>query len=263
MLKQAFVLIIKCLVLGIAGVGKTNLKRLLLSEKTDGKTGRVSTGLVQDFVGSIKSILAEVDEKDTGNWEVLDEAKLMQVLANACSTNRLTPSSVPVETKIRSHPAAHMESSKSAEDAVQKSDNNVPSLPPTEHDEGPKEPIPMDDTNSPTAQSVSQLFINAFKNAIDQKKIPHLKVVLVSFIDSGGQPQFLDLLPAFVQDVSVVLFAVNLSESMDQCPEICFYGQDSQLVGKPYTSPSSHKQVFEQCVRAAHTRDVHLRSGHT
>ena len=67
--------IIKCLVLGIAGVGKTHLKRLLLSEGTDGTTARVSTGLadnpVQAFVGSISSILAGVVEEDNGKWEVM------------------------------------------------------------------------------------------------------------------------------------------------------------------------------------------------
>ena len=56
--------IIKCLVLGIAGVGKTHLKWLLLSENTDKHAGRVSTGIadnpVHAFVGSVKSILAGV-----------------------------------------------------------------------------------------------------------------------------------------------------------------------------------------------------------
>ena len=83
-----------------------------------------------------------------------------------------------------------------------------------------------------------------------------MKLTLVQFIDSGGQLQFLELLPAFVQDVSIILFVVNLSEHVDHCPEIYFY-KDGQPVGKPYTSPSSHKQVLEQCIRAANARDVH------
>ena len=79
--------IIKCLVLGIAGVGKTCLKRLLLQilQNTDGPIGRVSTGLadnpIQALVGSVSSILASVVEGDTGIWEVLDETKLMKVIA--------------------------------------------------------------------------------------------------------------------------------------------------------------------------------------
>ena len=94
------------------------------------------------------------------------------------------------------------------------------------------------------------MFIEALKN-IAETKVPNVKVV--HFINSGGQPQFLELLPAFVQDVSAILFAVNLSERLDHCPMIYFYGWDGQPVGSPF----SHKQMLEQCVRAAHARDVH------
>ena len=106
--------------------------------------------------------------------------------------------------------------------------------------------------DNPATGEVDSRFIEAFKN-ISCKKV--LNVRLVQFIDSGGQPQFLELLPAFIQDVSVVLYAINLSESLNHCPMIYFYGKDSQPVGNPYKSPSSHKQVLEQCVRAAHARD--------
>ena len=91
--------IIKCLVLGIAGVGKTHLKRLLLSENTDGTVGRVSTGLadnpIQAFVGSISSILAGVDEEDAGKWEVMDEAKLTQLLTRAYQVKPSVPPIIP------------------------------------------------------------------------------------------------------------------------------------------------------------------------
>ena len=227
---------IKCLVLGIAGVGKTHLKRLLLSENTDKDTGRVSTGLadnpVQAFVGSIKSILAGVDEKDGGIWEVLDEAKLMQVLATAYQKN---PSPLPPTAPIATQKSPHQP----AEAEV-----NVWSSPPYEHQESPLQPPREDKSHdNQAAASVLSQFIEALKN----NKPINLKVTLVQFIDSGGQPQFLELLPAFVQDVSAILFAVNLSESLDHRPEIYFYGQDGKPVGKPYTSPSSHKEVLEQC----------------
>ena len=258
---------IKCLVLGIAGVGKTHLKRLLLLESTENHTTRVSTGLadnpVQAFVGSVKSILAGVDEKDSGIWEVLDEAKLMQVLATAYQKNPSPlPPTAPIATQESPHPADQQQPSTPAEDPVSKPDDKpVQSPPSTELPSSPfvEHPTPLEPEreqkfeDSQAAGGVLSQFIEALKN----NKPLDLKVTLVQFIDSGGQPQFLELLPAFVQDVSAILFAVNLSESLDHCPEIYFYGQDGKPVGKPYTSPSSHKQVLEQCVRAAHVRDVH------
>ena len=246
--------IIKCLVLGIAGVGKTHLKSLLLSEGTDGRTARVSTGLadnpVQAFVGSISSILAGVDEEDSGNWEVMDEVKLTQVLTRAYHVAPLPPATTPSQL---SYPQAS--TSGAVHDMSESIHVDIHTLSTSPSISHPEHVISqVGDLPDQAPDEAAELFIEAFKN-ITEKKVLNLK--LVHFIDSGGQPQFLDLLPAFVQDVSAILFAVNLSESLDHTPMIHFYGQDGKPVGEPYQSPSSHKQVLEQCVRAADNRDVH------
>ena len=246
--------IIKCLVLGIAGVGKTHLKRLLLSEGTDGTTARVSTGLadnpVQAFVGSINSILAGVDEEDSGNWEVMDEVKLTQVLTRAYHVAPLPPATTPSQL---SYPQAA--TSGAVHDMSESIHVDIHTLSTSPSISHPEHVISqVGDLPDQAPDEAAELFIEAFKN-ITETKVLNLK--LVHFIDSGGQPQFLDLLPAFVQDVSAILFTVNLSESLDHTPMIHFYGQDGKPVGEPYQSLSSHKQVLEQCVRATDIRDVH------
>ena len=243
--------IIKCLDLGIAGVGKTHLKRLLLSEKTDKPNFRVSTGLadnpVQAFVGSVESIVAGVDENDTGRWEVMDDEKLLEVLVKGCQLEPALPT-IPIETLVTPH-SAHHEPYEAPERAAFKPDDN-PSSPFINPSQRLSKRAKLHANDS-----VDSLVIDFFRK-IKDSKMKNVKLTLVQFIDSGGQPQFLELLPAFIQNVSMILFVVNLSEHLDHCPYIYFY-KEGQPVGKPYKSPSSHKQVLEQCIRAASARDVH------
>ena len=246
--------IIKYLVLGIAGVGKTCLKRLLLPlpQNRDGPIGRVSTGLadnpIQALVGSVSSILASVVEGDTGKWEVLDETKLMKVIASAYQVSVSPPATPPAPKMPR------LSINESVHDSTESHSHHVPTSPPNnlQVNKIASENEPLYD---PAIQEIDSLIIEGFKIKISDWK--ELNVKLVHFIDSGGQPQFLELLPAFVQDLSAILYAVNLSEPLDHHPIIYFYGQDCKPLGKPYKSPSSHNQVLHQCVRATYTGDVH------
>eukprot|EP00731_Ephydatia_muelleri_P038006 Em0627g2a len=248
--------IIKCLVLGIAGVGKTCLKRLLLQipQNIDGPIGRVSTGLadnpIQALVGSVSSIVASVVEGDTGIWEVLDETKLMKVIASAYQADSSHPATPPPASTM-----PRVAINVSVLDNTESHNRHVPTMSPPYNlfvnTIASGNELALD----PAIQEIDSLIIEVFKSKLSDWK--ELNVKLVHFIDSGGQPQFLELLPAFVQDLSAILYAVNLSEPLDHHPMIYFYGQDCKPLGKPYQSPSSHKQVLHQCVRATYTGDVH------
>ena len=248
--------IIKCLVLGIAGVGKTCLKRLLLHlpQNIDGPIGRVSTGLadnpIQVLVGSVSSILVNVIEGDIGKWEVLDETKLMQVVASAYHVNA-SPSSTPPPTPKWQSASIN----ESVHDNVEFQCHHMPTTSYPIKMYASKIASESENPLDPVIEEVDSILIEVFKNKILDWK--ELNVKLVQFIDSGGQSQFLHLLPAFVQDLSAILYAVNLSEPLDHHPMIYFYGHDCQPLGEPYQSPSSHRQVLHQCVRATYTGDVH------
>ena len=248
--------IIKCLVLGIAGVGKTCLKRLLLQipQNTDGPIGRVSTGLadnpIQALVGSVSSILASVVEGDTGIWEVLDETKLMKVIASAYQADSSHPATPPPASTM-----PRVAINVSVLDNTESHNRHVPTMSPPNNLYVNTIASGNELALDPAIQEIDSLIIEVFKSKLSDWK--ELNVKLIHFIDSGGQPQFLELLPAFVQDLSAILYAVNLSEPLDHHPMIYFYGQDCKPLGKPYQSPSSHKQVLHQCVRATYTGDVH------
>ena len=60
----------------------------------------------------------------------------------------------------------------------------------------------------------------------------------IYLIDSGGQIEFLEVLPAFLQHISVCLFVTKLSEMLSECPKIEYFENGNPL-GEPALCPSN------------------------
>ena len=97
--------------------------------------------------------------------------------------------------------------------------------------------------------------INHKSPSVDNKKLFGVK--WIQFIDSGGQLQYHDILPLFIQDPMVTIFVLKLSEELSHHPTIEYYGADGKPVGKPYRSSLSHKQILQHCLGAIHSQDAH------
>ena len=97
--------------------------------------------------------------------------------------------------------------------------------------------------------------INPKSPSVDNKKLFGVK--WIQFIDSGGQLQYHDILPLFIQDPMVTIFVLKLSEELSHHPTIEYYGADGKPVGKPYRSSLSHKQILQHCLGAIHSQDAH------
>ena len=97
--------------------------------------------------------------------------------------------------------------------------------------------------------------INPNSPCVDNRKLFGVK--WIQLIDSGGQLQYHDILPLFIQDPMVTIFVLKLSEELSHHPTIEYYGADGKPVGKPYRSSLSHKQILQHCLGAIHSQDAH------
>ena len=97
--------------------------------------------------------------------------------------------------------------------------------------------------------------INPKSPHVDNRKLFGVK--WIQFIDSGGQLQYHDILPLFIQDPMVTIFVLKLSEELSHHPTIEYYGADGKPVGKPYRSSLSHKQILQHCLGTIHSQDAH------
>ena len=68
-------------------------------------------------------------------------------------------------------------------------------------------------------------------------------------IDTGGQPQFHEVLPIFMQSTSASMFTIKLSEKLSDHPLIEYYDNDGKLVGIPYCSAFTNQQILIHCMR--------------
>ena len=252
--------VIKCLILGAAGVGKTHLKHLLL--KKDPPEQRVSTGLADNPVRAISSTLAGVGGQEEDDLFVVeDDRALMSLVGQTIHDGVSMVTSL--DAVVSTLPKMTI--------------NNVP--PSDGASVGPPDPIPADvnttkDTTTQQSRTVaiedelihhinhssgkgwlrSDLVLPVPSPYVEKKRLFGVK--WVQFIDSGGQLQYHDILPLFIRNPGVTVFTLDLSEELSHHPRTEYYGADGKPVGKPYRSSLSHKQILQHCLGAVHSQDA-------
>ena len=75
----------------------------------------------------------------------------------------------------------------------------------------------------------------------------------IIFVDSGGQPQFHEMLPAFLRRMTLYVFLFKLSEDLAAKPVVEYYNSKGEVVGTPYQSAQTNEQLFQHCLRTLHT----------
>ena len=83
----------------------------------------------------------------------------------------------------------------------------------------------------------------------------------IYLIDSGGQPHFHNLLPLFVQGISLAIYVFRLSNKLSDSPLVEYYKND-QPVGKTYrpflTTETNFKYLVQSMQSQAHSKESRL-----
>ena len=206
--------IIKCLLFGPAGVGKTCLLRLLLGMLP--LPLRQSTACIEQ---AIRAICVKYGIDSEGEWQKVDSNRLCDLLAGSVSKQA---------TSIRYC--------------------KDPSLP-DDHEGATSHDHEMD---TASARPVSLTMEAIFKRLEDKpaEELGKLQdMTWVYLVDSGGQPQFHELLTAFVRNASIGIFVHKLSERLDDNPHVQYFDKQGEQCGKGYPSPLSNRDILQHCVQ--------------
>ena len=230
--------LVKALVVGSAGVGKTSLIKLLLDQ--DPPEERNSTGCLERSIRVIRVL----HEKGQGEeWNELPQEELDEMIAEAVPVlvkdlNKKNEKTKP--TAVASHGEDPNEGERITED-----DDTRESHEEGERNEGQDATIPH-----AVSATISKDVIDTVKKKLT-KLVSSVKsserllnMELIYLTDTGGQQEYWDLAPIFTRDTTATLFVHRLCDKLDDIPLNDVY-ERGERVGPSQKARITTAQAFK------------------
>ena len=235
------VVIIVCIIVGLPGVGKTHLKFLLLDQRPPHL--RSSTICAETPVRiEIRTITGTRVQTIEGKWSEVDNEEMFDVVAEMILLAE-PESSIEIQPQANDDAAAPQHSKKPGVFArlINRMKKRSTS-------------VEQETTDSPgaSAQALDSSAYQKAMNVIMDKLVQHitkmrdkiceskasnklssrqgLKSKWVYFTDSGGQPQYHELLPLFVRHISSALCVIRLPDKLNETQSVEYF-KDGKQVG--------------------------------
>ena len=230
---------LKFLVMGFAGVGKSHVLAMILGERPPGvrsSTPCLTRPVRLRRIGRMGKQWGRVGEKEM--TVLVARAAKAQPLASTIPCDR-TPLQSPVRTPEPTPQKSEVRANKSPRkhQAHQKQ-------PPSEADK------PSDSPRHSAFSPVVNIEDSLLEMIEDASSFAHIELDLISAVDTGGQPNFLEVLAKYLDKNTTIIVVLKLSEELDAYPVVEYYDVDGELVGVPYRSGFTNGQTVRGCLRA-------------
>ena len=227
-LQEGYVLltILKIILIGPPGVGKTSFKSLLFNWPP--VFLHHSTGIASRPVQAIERMIGQNDGKI---WENVTAERLLSILAGAM--NALESIAPPVSDPVTGSHSGYLV-------------------------EDPTSSKPPQTTSRISVQKVSSelqpdpsFYSTKILEHIEKRQVSEelYQSTWVYFLDSGGQPHFADVSRAFIRSNTIYTIAIKLTDRLSDRPAFCY-----SLKGKQLTNPSelcmTNLQLIKHFVRS-------------
>ena len=240
----------KVLITGAAGSGKTTLKYRLFGEEPPSL--RCSTALAE---AAIRAISREIVGTSVTGWFRVTYEELMEMLGGALKAGvpmEKSPSGGTTGVVAHKEPTKVYTTHETKQFKIATAPGPVGTSP-NPSTEATAAPLPVPTSNvSAQVSSSKQVLVQLVEKSKGSKRF--LELQWIHFIDSGGQPQFHEVLPAFIRNTTATIFVMKLSERLDEHPLIEYYDRNGELCGKSYSHALSNDQMLQCCVRTIHSR---------
>ena len=253
-------LIIKALITGSPGVGKTGIRHLLLGLPPP--PSRTSTPLATRATRAISFYRIKADGSGDITWTELDDDTYLKYIAEEVKMIELNPfRAVPPQPATSTTPAAteseEQGNKDNKEDIKAQEPSDVDHTPPvispatplvssSKSEERIDDAVPL--PVPPKVEGIASDVVNKLVTNPDISKENNEKKTFVHLIDSGGQPSFISLVPAFVRGSTVNIVASKLNHSIND--KLRYeYVIDDQHLRKPTKLDKSQLEGIEELIR--------------
>ena len=114
---------------------------------------------------------------------------------------------------------------------------------------------PLSTVDAKVAEIINSVFDKLFQLMDEYPVGDHRIATLLHklmIVDSGGQPQFHEVLPIFLRKMSLYAFIFKLPEDLSSYPPVEYF-ERGKKVGKTYKSKHTTEQLFRHLLRSVHT----------
>ena len=240
--------LVKVIMYGAVGSGKTSSRNLIIGDPSP--TVRTSTPLA---VRPTTVYRVNMDGEKWSKVTTTEERKTFLAkaliaydpnLLNQISTTQSEISDLKEDTNSESSVTQE-----SSEDVHDLSNHEQPAAA-AEYSSNKPDNILFEVLHSVTTDDELVNLMDEFSAGENDYPLPALRMLQI--IDSGGQPQFHEVLPIFLQRLSFYVFVFRLCDKLDHHPKVEFC-IDDKPIGSTYTSPYSVEQLVQYCACAIHS----------
>ena len=226
----------KILIVGAAGVGKTHLLHLLFNEEPP--KVRHSTDLMERPMQTILTAL-----KETTAFKKITDEELFELLGH----------SVNDSLKQKADSSLHTHSFQQSPEMATCTSVNVSVCQEVVAEKNMETERGTDDNEVTPISEVEENLIEPLSKYKDAAPLGNIDWVYI--VDSGGQPQFHQVLPAFIQHTNLNIFVLRLCDKLSDCPRVTYYDEGGKC-NYSTTSVLSNKQILQSCAQATQTIDT-------
>ena len=113
-------------------------------------------------------------------------------------------------------------------------------------------------SSHPEKSYASQAMINLVQTVKGYEKTVILE--FLHMIDTGGQPEFIEIMPSLIHNSNLTLLVINIAQSLDDYPPIDYH-EDDIAFKRPLPSILTNRQVIHQFARTLQAKRLTHREG--